>query len=274
MDLPRPLRFKIFGRFGLGLLICVGLGLQALPVDAKCAYRNTRVWPGAGSIPTNPVFMIQGFGADQEWVRGLKACDLKLVSTAGESVCLLGVVGYEGEFHLRQVLLQPVRELTPGATYRLQWPESLDKAATQWLEYEPGPAPLGKRTWTVDRDADLVAPQWQRPAEVTGTEHVGLGCGPRIQATVLVDARDDVSDQDMLAKVTLRAAGTSERRQYLVPFSEGHLYVGHGMCSGAFRLEEGRAYEAQVELLDGAGNLSEPSDVLRFTMTRAPRSSL
>jgi hypothetical protein len=56
-----------------------------------------------------------------------------------------------------------------------------------------------------------------------------------------------------------------ETSYYIVPDSD-KIYVGHGMCSGAFVFDEGNNYELEFTFMDASGNFTSwTGERIKFT---------
>lgn len=219
--------------------------LAAAPeARADCASGAVSVWPTPGE-PLDPtgVIVVEGYGHDQEWVLDIARLSPRLES-GREQVPLRVVERHQGAFEVAQVVLAPVRPLGTGARYRLA------------LTGRPVPEIWTSRSFEVPAwhvgHPDRAAPLVRSPARLRDTSFVRFGCGPGIHAHVAVDI-DDHAHTLVRVRVTPKAGG--ETVEYVIPAGDGAVSVGHGMCSGPFRLEPGRGYVIRlVEAIDVAGN--------------------
>ena len=51
----------------------------------------------------------------------------------------------------------------------------------------------------------------------------------------------------------------------LVKYKNGKIKIGHGMCSGAFKLELNEKYEVRFKAMDSSGNISDSNVNINFT---------
>lgn len=236
---------------------CLGMFLLAVALllctetRAKCASRWLDIWPTAGPIPPNAVFLIEGYGLDRTLVEQVQSCELVLASDS-ESVCLFPETKYTGGYGVDQALLRPERSLTPGVTYRIVVSDEGPRAA-QWAQgVRPG-SEMASTTWLVERARDEIPPVWLKSPRVTKVKIREFGCGPAIGAKVRIVVDDS---SPVLVRTTVAGSDASAPQSFLLQPKDGKIDIGHGMCAGGFDLIPGESYRATVSLLDAAGNAS------------------
>ncbi|WP_224367564.1 hypothetical protein [Hyalangium versicolor] len=244
--------------------LCV-LAVFLLPriVLAKCAMQSLTVWPPPGqSLPANGQVVLEGFGAFVEPVTRIDERSPRLVAGKDE-VPLRVVAVHRGEFNLSQAILQPERPLRPGERYTLHLTQPKDSQepvlpTTQRLNGTSVPM-----AWTVTA-ADVKPPRWREVPRIMEESAEMLGCGPAVHVSVSASVDEDGSKVQVLAEVR-RAEGGEPVRFRLTPNDE-QVAVGHGMCSGAFQLEEGMRYTVRLVAVDMAGNeTAAPGDPVLIT---------
>ncbi len=226
----------------LALLLVV----VAVPAAAKCMASSWDVWPPLETqLPLNGQLVIGGSGAAQGEVEKLASYGPSLVAT-GHRVALTVKQTNVGEMKVAQAILAPSESLKSGLNYRLTW-----------AKRPPGftlPA-----NWTTGKARDDAAPEWLSPPFPQPGAREELGCGPAVNALVDIAPRDD-SPFLIRARVTRGA----QRTEYLLKWTKGEsLAVGHGMCSGAFVLQDS-TWTLELSVVDVAGNESPTCAALRF----------
>ena len=204
-----------------------------------CATSAWDVFPASGSkVPKNSRFIVEGYGSAQPAVLSLATRKPRLIPANGAEVPLKVVEINVGEMSITQAVLEPTAPLIEGTRYRLKI-ETDTKREENMLAF-----------WTVG-PADVEPPRWTRTPEAQPGKITRFGCGPAIEAQVNV-AIEDASALLMRAKVT-RPDGSS--RQYLLPVPQnGRLEIGHGMCSGAFKIGGEKEWSLELTAVDVAGN--------------------
>ncbi len=238
--------------------------LLALPARADCASGGLSVWPPVdAALPANGRVVLEGFGTTQAPVARIASLRPVLVSDS-DRVPLEVVRVDVGQFEVTQAVLKPSQGLKPGKRYRLEL-EAQDAGVTldARVLHQNKLAPVA---WMVGAK-DEAAPKWAKAPEAAGGEWVGYGCGPAIYGFIKVSAESQVQYRVEVR----RADGAGPARTFRVAAKDGRLEVGHGMCGGPFKLEEGVRYSAAVTAVDAAGNESPAPGAPVTLVGPAPR---
>lgn len=220
-------------------------------LSAMCASEAYWVWPPSGPVPPNVTLLVETYGKLQDALQPGRDAEVELRG-ADEVIPLEPLLSFRGEFLVRQTLFRPARELSPGVEYQLFAPAIAEGPLIYYTF-----AGQVAYSWTANAWADLGAPVAQGAPEVTGSRYVPLGCGPQIQVDVAVPMHDE-SPVLVLAEVVPDGETIGVAGSYLLPVTDGAVTVGHGMCSGAFRLQPGGRYSLRMQVLDAAGNRALP----------------
>lgn len=222
---------------------------------ADCSDWSVSVWPPLGRpLPANGQLIIEGYGELQEQVSRITERSPRLVADEDEDEVPLELIAvYRGEKRLTQAVLQPERPLKPGMRYtlRLKKPAST-KVPVLRAEISSKGDTLAM-AWTA-APADLTPPRWHEAPRATGQKVVQFGCGPASHVDVSAAVEDESAQVQVLAEVR-RAEGGEPVRFRLTP-SHQQVRLGHGMCSGAFELQEDVRYSVRLVAVDMAGNES------------------
>lgn len=215
-----------------------------LAAQAMCAMSAWDVFPAPGSkVPKNSRFVVEGYGSAQSAVVSIATRKPRLVSAKGAQVPLKVVVINVGEKDITQAVLEPTAPLIEGTRSTLKF--ETDSKTRFELDENVRPS------WMVG-PADVEPPRWTKAPEAQPGVIELFGCGPAVEARVNV-AIEDAAAILVRAKVT-RTDGSS--KHYLLPATKnGVLEIGHGMCSGAFKLGlEGKEWSLELTAVDAAGN--------------------
>jgi hypothetical protein len=241
-------------------ILVLAFMLVSRSASAECAAQALDVWPRPGSVPVNTVFVVEGYGLDQSVVENVGPCELMLVSES-ERLCLIPDRRYVGEFGISQVTLHPERLLTSGTTYALSVNEKSPRV-DGWLGDPRRSGALDSLQWTADLPEDELSPKWLGNPKLIKAEVKEYGCGPAIGAEIRVPAQDE---SPTLVFVTILEPEATAPRSYLLQLTDDLVFVGHGMCSGAFDLAPGAEYQASIDIVDVAGNEAKsPPKEVRF----------
>jgi hypothetical protein len=227
------------------IAIVVLLTIFTRSLYADCDDSGLWVFPRNTEISSNSYFLLTGFSASQMIIESLNSKYPVYLVADDHRVSLNVVKTNKGMYELTQALLHPTRELIVGKTYYLKI-DSLD-AWSQTL--------LTDICWTVSDKKDLIQPEWEKEP-IISSEIVELyGCGPEVY--VIFDL-SVIDESKVLVNTELIDLETNESTKYfLTPNKESKLYIGQGMCAGAFSLEKISQCKVRFELWDLSGNKTE-----------------
>jgi hypothetical protein len=219
---------------------------SAWAAHAKCGSRALEVWPRPGAtIAPAERLILEGYGGSQPFVATLSSRSPELVpEVPGRAAVPLRVIAtYYGERGITQSVLVPSQPLRVNTRYRLD---------AQGL----GQHKFGRWSWEVRDRAAGLPPAWTSAPSAAGGDHVRFGCGPARHAYIEAGLRGD----DVWVRVGVRAAGQKgPSREFLLRMKDGRLSIGHGMCSGAYKLLPGVAYQVTLVAVDAFGREASAS---------------
>jgi len=228
----------------------LGLALGASPARADCKADGLDFFPSAGSVvPTNVIFLMEGFGTEQAYVQSLVG--QQLIFKATDDIVTAKVLsGYHSEMNRVSVKIEPNHSLRPNKRY------------TMILEGRDSPS------WESGGGPDDRAPNWlRRPAVAEGQY---LYQGGKLTRFVRLEMQFEEQSPVYLVVTLERARASTAQQTYIVPVRDGKATLGHDACSGGFVLEDGKAYKATVLAYDAAGNAAPRVPAVNF---QAPRAS-
>lgn len=235
----------------LQIFILLIINTQAF---SKCASTGLYFWPEKQTIQENSIFVIDGFANSQKIVTGLGTIHKVYLKCGSEKIKLIVQETLTGEFQLTQAILKPETALSAGKEYELVI-ENLGDMSGQVSKYNSETGEREKIKWTVATGQDNSAPSWTKKAEFKTASREEYGCGPAVYANFIFAASDN---SEFLIKTTVKnKTTTKESTYYLTPGEKDIIAVGHGMCSGAFKLEGSDTFEVEFSLMDASGNITK-----------------
>ena len=169
------------------------------------------------------------------------------VVSGNHSVDLTVHAVHQGQFRLTQIVFKPSEPLRVGQTYK----------------FDSKKNPLDRLSWKVVA-ASGGQPQFAGAPTLESTDRTRFGCGPAVEATIKVPT----TGQTLGFLVELRPAGDRKAGQrFLLTSTDGKIRVGHGMCSGAYRMTKGERYELRVINLVSATGTTTPGPNRTVTFT-------
>ncbi len=216
---------------------------------ADCAGTGLHVFPSQKEIRTNNLFLLEGYAQSQHVIAGLNK-EFPIYLKSGKEIIKLEVTEVNtGQFYVTQALLKPEKPLTLGKEYllvieHLPEYEYFGNYNSKTQKYDP-------ITYLVNLPDDLASPKLTNLPQEKSKSLAHFGCGPSIHVEFGFDVSDD---SNVLVRTTVKSRDTGITTTYLLVYSGEGVSIGHGMCSGAFQLNDGNEYEVQFELLDNSGN--------------------
>lgn len=233
------------------ILISVML-LSAVNAFSKCAYTGLSFWPESQTVNKNSIFVIDGYQLSQKIVSGLGTVHPVYLKSNQQKIKLTVQEILVGQYGLTQAILKPETSLSAGQEYELII-ENLEDSERIICRYNPA-GERKKIKWTVVIGLDNTAPVWGDNPKFKNSTYTVAGCGPIIFANFSFSASDK---SEFLIKTTVRNISTGKETTYYLKAEENLIAVGHGMCSGAFKFEDGENFEVEFSLFDASGNLSK-----------------
>lgn len=234
------------------LLACTGaLLLQPVTADAKCSSAFFHAWPRPSKTASpDQIFILYAGAHHKDKLNTLEklhvTLQVKLPNDEKVSFIPYNSLGvYDGN-NERALVLRPSQTLPVGATVSLRF--------------------KGQESYEADRMTWRVAAP---PASATSPDPAGLaraitvgtptyspyGCGPGRLIHLNLSAP---SPTPLIWMVTLRSEEGGDERVYPVVTAADatSIDIGHGMCSGDFRLADDEFYFISLKLLMDDGSLT------------------
>lgn len=175
------------------------------------------IWPSTEvELPTTPQLIIRGGSPQLERLASLEPV---LVASDGTEAPLL--VALQPGYRMTQAILIAQRSFAPGTTVRMRLDGNYGQRGKTWRISETDPS----------------APTWTSAPVVGQGEHELWGCGPVAGVPVTLEY---ASEAPVRVRVRLWRDDDEEASPTVFDLlprpteSGSEVYVGHGMCSGAF----------------------------------------
>ncbi|QKJ63228.1 hypothetical protein [Flavobacterium sp. M31R6] len=217
--------------------------------SAKCADNGFSVFPSNKKIKQNSIFVISGYYSSQDIIELLNKEYLVYLKSGNEKVNLIVTEFHKGQYNVSQSILKPERNLKIGLEYTLvidslPGNENLEKFNSETYKYEPF-------KFIVTNDIDNEKPTFTSKPIIIKNESNFLGCG--ISSFVVFNC-PILDKSEYLVKATIRNIKSNKTSTYYINPYDGKISIGHGMCSGAFNLEDENSYEVEFEIMDASAN--------------------
>ena len=228
---------------------------------ADCAWSNIEIFPKQHVISTKAMFIIEGYAYSQESINSLQNRKVYLVSEHDEEVELLLQKIYKGQMRLTQAIFYPSRELKPHTLYciRIEDLSEEERHEIQW--YNRVMNDRDEITWRTGQSKFVSGYNLGIQLNYEATEVYHFGCGPAAYASFDVQG---IADADLWFKTEVLDMQSKKKTTYYIRSSKGKLYVGHGMCSGAFTFSADGAYRVRFTPIHDDGGFLSTSESITF----------
>lgn len=227
---------------------------------ADCAGTGIDFWPIGNTIKQNSLIMIDGYAESQRIINGLNKKYSVYLKSKDHEVQLTVIEIQKGEFWITQAILRPSEKLKSGQEYQL-FIDSLPEYEEPLRKWNPDKKEYEEVKWTVSSGTDLTKPNFTSIPTESKKVLEYYGCGPESYVIFNHSVNDS---SEFLIKTTVANLSTNETTTYYLTTIENEIYVGHGMCSGAFKLNNGQEYEVTFAILDASGNKGNPTNKILF----------
>lgn len=207
----------------------------------ECILGSITYLPVSETISLNPKIIIEGSGYSQKQIQKFKTNPPYLETESGEKVMLQLEEINVGQMGITQGVFSTQENLNPDTDYFLNY-ETGDKSQKANPEkYNRELKEHQRIKWSTSTSAieplkkDLVITYTRDQVEF-------YGCGPEAYAVFEIK---NSPDQEIWYRTELVNIKTGESRSYILNIWKDDLYVGHGMCGGAFLYDETGDYEVR-----------------------------
>lgn len=241
------------------IILLFVLSLGSNTAIAECTARGMYYFPETKQISLNSMFIIQGYGLSQKTIRSFEHRTVYLESTSGETVELVLQELLIGQKELTQAIFCVSKELQPNTTYYLRYSELSESESSyinlrRYKKNEPV-------SWTTTNRKHL--PELNADLKLTfdETSVTFYGCGP--DANAVFDIKN-APRAEVWYKTELWDLTTNTKRTYYLKPWKGQVFVGHGMCSGAFTFNKTGNYKVRFTVMNTDGKALPPSEWVKF----------
>ena len=232
-------------------------------VFARCASNGIWCWPSADVVNPNSILILEFYGSSREVAEGLDDRYPVYLKAGNQKLRLNVIEKPDGGFMLTQRVMKPEAALTCGVRYELVI-ENLEAAHRNYLKWDSQDQKFTSYSWMVSEKKDTTPPAWTGQPTFLSKSYSMFGCGPAKYVHFAVSTADT---SPVFAKTSLKNLATGKISTFYLQIEEGRIAIGHGMCSGAFKLDDGTSYEVSFVLVDASGNISIVAQQVQF---RAP----
>ncbi|TDN80811.1 hypothetical protein DET49_13023 [Salegentibacter sp. 24] len=235
------------------LFILTGTSLQA-STDYECAISGMNYYPIQQEISLNPQILIQGYAMDQKTIRGFEELPPYLETESGEKVMLELLAINEGQMSLTQAIFKPVTSLKPNTDYYLNFQRAKQNEKEDPTRYNSEKKERERIIWSTTNTKDLKPMDSELEITFDKTNVEWYGCGPEANALFKIN---NTKGQEIWYRTEFVDLETGKSSTYILNTWKDKLYVGHGMCSGAFTYAKTGKYKVRFTPMNIDGKISK-----------------
>lgn len=228
---------------------------------ADCSSGSLSVFPKGKTIKQNSIFIIDGYGSSQKLVLDFNKKNAVYLKSGNEKVRLLVKEICIGQFQLTQAVLTLEKPLQVGLEYELII-EDLSKSGNLYRyneETERNEIVKYRVVNGFDNEKPILL---STPKEIDKA-YTRFGCGPAMYVIFDYPVKDS---SEVMIKTTVKNLTSKVETTYYIKTRNENMYVGHGMCSGAFKYQGGSDYEVEFSFIDSSGNITSwQGERIKFT---------
>lgn len=228
---------------------------------SDCMPIGFRAWPESDTITRNPLIIFNVY----EWrFSRLAQSPRPSVSASGirfflrsahEKVALKLIQQNSGQTNEKQLIFRPVKLLDPNTKYELSF-SCEDSVLRAYLLED---IRFKSRNWVTNETIDKQVPVWTSKPQFWYRNYVRYGCGPESYWRFCMAFKDE---SEVLVQTIVRHLESGKIAEFYLHPDSNSIFVGYGMCGGAFDMIPGDRYSVSFNLIDGSGNsencFSEP----------------
>lgn len=218
---------------------------------ADCKGNGLWVFPKGKTVKQNTIFVLTGYADSQGIILKLNKKHNVYLKSGQKKIKLLITETFVGEFKVTQAVLKPEKELEAGLVYTMHI-DNLPgyEDLTQYNNITQKNEPIAYRVLSGN---DFEKPKISSKPKELEKQLIYFGCGP---STYVVFSNPAKDKSELLVRVTVKNLKTKKETTYYVEPDGKTIKVGHGMCAGEFKFENGDNYEAEFSFMDASGNLA------------------
>ncbi|WP_299256388.1 hypothetical protein [uncultured Aquimarina sp.] len=207
---------------------------------AECAGSGMQFFPETKEIGLHSMFIIQGYAFSQETINSFKNRVVYLESEGGELVVLNLQEILKGQMELTQAIFCPSKELKPNTTYYLKYADQTEREINQMKQWNPEKKENERVFWKTAEEKSLASLNLNLSLEYEKTEVEYYGCGP--SANAIFKIKNKLTSETWYKTEVMNL---NSKTTFYIKERNGHLYVGHGMCAGAFTFDRKGQYKVR-----------------------------
>ncbi len=230
------------------LVFVLIIGIKS--VFAECSSDGMYFFPATKEISLNSMFIIEGYAYSQETVESFRNRKVYLEDKEGQLIELILQTILKGEMELTQAIFKPEKELKRNTIYFLKYANQTEHESLEMQRYNIEKDEMEKVYWQTTDKKSMAELNTDLSIEFEKTEVQFFGCGPEANAVFGVKNKPNA---EIWYKTEVIEIEINKKNIYYLWEWDGKLWVGHGMCSGAFIFQDKGRYKVRFTPMNTDG---------------------
>ncbi len=242
------------------IILCVSL-LFANNLYAKCAIKGFSLYPENPQISLNSLFIVEGYRDSQKTIESFKHKKVFLKSAKGQKVELKLLKILRGQVEQTQAIFKPVKPLSANSTYYFDYEGMTKEDKKEFSKYNSRTGEIFQPYWKTSNKKFNKKINSNLKITFDKFAVAEYGCGHGEHALFKVKNFDN---DEIWYKVELKNSKSNKvQTNYLIPYTQDMIRVGHGMCSGYFEFTQGK-YMVRFTPMNADGKKIKSTKWIKF----------
>ncbi|PXY01448.1 hypothetical protein DF185_08155 [Marinifilum breve] len=243
----------------LTILLLLTFSIKALFAD--CALSGMEFLPKEREISLNSMFIIQGYSLSQITIASFENRKIFLESSEGELIELNLQEILKGKMELTQASFLPSKELKPNTSYTLKYANQTESETQEMQEWNSEINDFEVVRWKTTNKKSVKSLNPNLRITFEKADVIQYGCGPSANAIFNIANK---GESEIWYRTEFVDLSTKEKTVYFITEWKDKLYVGHGMCAGAFTFNETGKYKVRFTPMNTDGEMLETTKWTTF----------
>ncbi len=253
MIFEEKVKINIMKKIMFILLLIIG----TKTIFADCSSSGMQFFPQQKEISLNSMFIIQGYYFSQKTINSFKNRIIYLQSEKGDEVKLKLEEILKGHMQLSQAIFSLTRELKKNTIYYLKYSDETEEESREMKQYNKEKKKFEKVYWRTTNKKLKPSIDSNLNIQFKKTNIVHFGCGPSADAIFSIK---DKSKSEIWYRTEVVDIDRKVKTVYYLKGRKEELYVGHGMCSGAFTFNRNSKYKVRFLPMNTDGKSQKMTD--------------
>jgi hypothetical protein len=227
---------------------------------ADCSDSGMRFLPQKKEISLNPIFIIEGYINSQLTIKSFKNRKVYL-KTENEILIELNLIEILVSQDVSQAVFKASKTLLPNTKYFLFYENQTNREKSEMLEYNQDSGKREQIFWQTTNLIEQNNIDSNLKITYSKNEIKPYGCGDSVNSVFNISSEND---SEIWFKTELIEISTGQKTIMYLTSRESKLYVGKGMCGGAFKYKSKKKYKVSFTPMNIDGKQLESTKWIEF----------